>query len=65
MMLTEPTSLNGGEGLMAGSPGDVEGSVDASRGGGEVEERGGGGQRRAKFNCDRVDVEFKLCLPHR
>jgi hypothetical protein len=48
-MLTEPTSLNRGEGLVTGSPGDVGSGVGASegggrerrwwKGGGEVEER--------------------------
>jgi hypothetical protein len=52
-MLTEPTSLNRGEGLATGSPGDVGGDVGASEGGGRVEERwrrGGGGRRRMKSN---------------
>jgi hypothetical protein len=40
-MLTEPTSLNRGEGLMTGSPDDVGGSVGASEGGGGWR-RGGG-----------------------
>jgi len=35
----EPTSLNRGEGLMTGSPGDVVGGVGTSEGGGGVEER--------------------------
>jgi len=35
----EPTSLNRGEGLVTGSPGDVVGGVGASEGGGGVEER--------------------------
>ena len=41
MMLTEPTSLNRGEGLMTGSPDDVGGGVGASEGGGGWR-RGGG-----------------------
>ena len=40
-MLTEPTSLNRGEGLVTGSPDDVGGSVGASEGGGGWR-RGGG-----------------------
>ena len=39
MMLMEPTSLNRGEGLVTGLPGNVEGDVGGSEGGGEVEER--------------------------
>jgi len=35
----EPTSLNRGEGLVTGSPGDVLGGVGTSEGGGGVEER--------------------------
>jgi len=57
--LTEPTSLNRGEGLVTGSPGDVGGDEDASGGGGGVEER----WRRVKLNRDGVDVELKLCSP--
>jgi len=33
-MLTEPTSLNRGEGLVTGAPGAVAGSVGMSEGGG-------------------------------
>jgi len=33
-MLTEPTSLNRGEGLVTGAPGAVVGGVGASEGGG-------------------------------
>ena len=64
--MTEPTSLNRGEGLVTGSPGDVGGDEDASGGGGGVEERwrrGGGGRRRVKLNRDGVDVELKLRSP--
>ena len=39
-MLKEPTSLNGGEGLVAGSMGDVGGVEGEGEGGG-----GGGGGR--------------------
>ena len=42
----EPTSLNRGEGLVTGSPGEVVGGVGASEGGG----RGGGGRTRVEFN---------------
>ena len=38
-MLTEPTSLNRGEGPVTGSPGDIGGGVGVSKGGGEVDER--------------------------
>jgi hypothetical protein len=65
-MLTEPTSLNRGEGLVTGFAGDVGGGEGASEGGGGVEERwrsGGGGRRRVKFNRDGVDVELKLRSP--
>ena len=52
-MLTEPTSLNRGEGLVTGSPGDVGGGVGASEGGGGWR-RGGGevvvDETRVKFN---------------
>jgi len=52
-MLTEPTSLNRGEGLVTGTPGEVGGGDGASEGGGRVEEwwrSGGGGRTRVKFN---------------
>jgi hypothetical protein len=52
-ILTEPTSLNRGEGLVMGSPDDVGGGVGASEGGGGVVERwrrGSGGRRKEKFN---------------
>jgi len=65
-ILTEPTSLNRGEGLMTGSPGDVGADEGTSGGGGGVEgrwRRGGGGRRRVKLNRDGVDLELKLRLP--
>ena len=37
-MLTEPTSLNRGEGLVTGTPGEVGGGEGASEGGGRVVE---------------------------
>jgi len=54
----EPTSLNRGEGLVAGLTGEVDGD-------GEGEGEGGGGGRREQpeINRDAVDVCLKLRSP--
>ena len=62
-MLTEPTSLNRGEGLATGWPVEVGG--ERARAGVVVEwwwwtKKSG---RRAKFNCDAVDGGLKLRSP--
>jgi hypothetical protein len=58
--LTEPTSLNRGEGLVAG----LIGAVGGMEGEGEGEDGSGGrSENELHINCDAVDVKFKLRSP--
>jgi hypothetical protein len=58
--LTEPTSLNRREGLIArliGMVGGIEGEGKGKDG------SGGRSENELHINCDTVDVKFKLCSP--
>jgi hypothetical protein len=57
--LKEPTSLNGGEGLVAGSTGDF-GGIEGEGGGGEVVVEEGESEQN---QCDVVDGDLKLRSP--
>ena len=54
MILMEPTSLNGGEGLMMGSPDNIGDGVGASK--------GGGGWRRGWWWTNKSEVQMLMEL---
>ena len=67
-MLTEPTSLNRGEGLVTGSPGDVGGVWARARvveAGGEVEERWWWTNKSEVQPLMELMLNSNSALPHR